>query len=30
MLEAETRPKLVDEFLVIFEVLEKIAKEYGL
>ena len=26
----DDRPKLVDEFLVIFEVLERIAKEYGL
>ena len=26
----DTRPKLVDEFLVIFEVLEKMAFEYGL
>ena len=30
MMETETRPKLVDEFLVIFEILEKIALEYDL
>jgi hypothetical protein len=30
LLSKEQRPKLVDEFLLIFDVLEKIALEYGL
>ena len=26
----DNRPKMVDEFLVVFDVMERIAREYGL